>query len=198
MGREIDVYCVEHSKRAKAAGVSVGLYTFFHPSQPAERQIDLTIEAHDRCGLGVGDLAPALDVESITNGAQCTKAWVEPAKEILEALTERYETAIRYHNVSDWYSLGRPTSLQQWDLWLADYTPPADLPCLLWQQKSAKVDGYGSIILDQNVAYGPLRTIGPKEDHVVIVEPNTKDIPWPRWDYAEHSRLRNQKVSQGE
>lgn len=205
MGRELDVHAVEHVARARDAGFAVGLYGFFDPRHEASKQLSLAIDAHRACGLHPGDLAPALDVESITGGPTACPAWAEPARLILRGLRAEYGDALRYHNIRDWHLMGRPSDLEDFDLWLADYTPPADLPCVCWQQRSATIPGYGSQKLDQNIAMGPLPTIGGRAVPVVV-EPSTLPdeiaIPWVRWDSGEHSRLRNlaeqRKTDRGE
>lgn len=199
MGKSLDVTAFDHVRNARSAGFRVGLYSFFHPDQPVEQQIALAREAHRVCGMLPGDLAPALDVESLTNGPQARPSWVAPAVTILEALTEEHGAAVRYHNVSDWITMGRPASLERWPLWLADYTPPADLPCVIWQRRSASINPYGSEKLDQNAALGELPTIGHEEDAVEAVEPSALEpslsVPWPRFDHDEHSRLRNLAIA---
>jgi hypothetical protein len=205
MGRELDVHAVEHVARAREAGFAVGLYAFFDPRHEATKQLCLAIDAHAACGLHPGDLAPTLDVESITGGPTAIPAWSEPAHFILRGLRDEYGDVLRYHNVRDWFLMGRPSQLEGFDLWLADYAPPADLPCVCWQHKSATIPGYGSQVLDQNVAMGPLPTIGGRAVPVVV-EPSTLPdeiaLPWVRWDHAEHSRLRNlaeqRKTDRGE
>jgi hypothetical protein len=199
MGRELDVHAVEHVQRARDAGFRVGLYSFFDPRHEATKQLGLALDAHAACGLRVGDLAPPLDVESITGGPTAAPSWAEPARFILRGLRDEYSVAMRYHNVRDWFLMGKPSELEGFDLWLADYTPPADLPCVVWQQRSAPIEGYGSTKLDQNAALGELPTIGPRVDDVRVVEPSTLTdeiaLPWVKWDRAEHDRLRNLAVA---
>lgn len=159
MGREIDTRCVEHVGRMRDAEFQVGLYGFFVPTRGVEEQDDLMQAALLKCSLGAGDLVPVLDVEGYSS-KPASPAWVEPAWELLKRWEHRYGHAIRYHNVNDWLLMGEPDLLAEFDLWLADYTPPADLRCLVWQIRSAAVPGYGSSLkLDQNVAHGPLPTI---------------------------------------
>ena len=198
MGRSVDVHAAEHVQRARDGGFRVGLYSFFHPAESVDDQVELAADAHAACGLRVGDLAPALDVESIDHGPQACPAWVEPAHAILEGLEVLFQAALRYHNVRDWVLMGRPTCLERWHLWLADYTAPADLPCVVWQQRSAPIAGYGTAPLDQNAALGELPTIGPRPDAVRVVEPDmlgASAFPWPRWDPTEHARIRNRAAS---
>lgn len=170
MGREVDVNAVAHVARARAAGMRVGLYAFFVPTIPSADQCSVMLDAHQACGMRPGDLAPALDLESY--GANHSgPAWVGPAVSILDYYTTRWGAAVRYHNVADWHGMGRPAALQRFPLWLADYTPPADLPCAIWQVRSAPIQGYGSTPLDQNVAHGELPTIGRSDLDVAIREP---------------------------
>lgn len=164
MGRVLDVHAAEHVRRARAAGFDVGLYGFFVPTEPVAQQLELMVEAHERFVVGPGDLAPALDLESYSS-VKASPSWVAPAAEILDGYADRIGGAIRYHNVNDWHLMGSPAELQRFALWLADYTPPANLPCLLWQHASAPVPGYG-MVLDQNVAHGELPRIGPATVHV--------------------------------
>jgi lysozyme len=150
-GKEVDHTAATHVRRAKAAGFDVGLYGFFSPFIPPLMQTILMRDAHRVCGVGDGDLAPALDIESYS--AQTSSVdWVEKAVEILEVYEKIWGSAIRYHNVNDWYRMGQPEALERWPLWLADYTPPEDLPCLIWQYKSGQIHGYPHK-LDQNIAH---------------------------------------------
>lgn len=152
MGRTVDVYCAEHVANARAAGFDVGLYGFFIPTIPPQEQIALMQEAHKRCGIRDGDLSPALDIETYSE-AQARQSWVAPAVEVLEGYRAKLGGAVRYHNVSDWLDMKRPSELLTYPLWLADYSAPADLPCSIWQHRSAKIPGYGEQTLDQNIAY---------------------------------------------
>jgi GH25 family lysozyme M1 (1,4-beta-N-acetylmuramidase) len=195
MGRELDVHAPEHVKRARDAGFRVGLYTFFDPRHSADQHIELTEDAHAACGVRVGDLAPALDLESITGGPQACRDWVAPAFAILESFDALYRSALRYHNVYDWHAIGRPAGLERWPLWLADYTPPADLPCVIWQQRAAPIACHSGAPLDQNAALGELPTIGPRPAVMAVVEPSTLPIPWPRYDAREHDLVRNAHVA---
>jgi GH25 family lysozyme M1 (1,4-beta-N-acetylmuramidase) len=199
MGRELDTAAHDHVRNAREAGFAVGLYSFFDPRHTAEQQIALTLEAHRVCGVGPGDLAPALDLEGIDGGPQASPAWVAPAIEILDAMVNELGASVRYHNVGDWHRLGRPAKFERYPLWLADYTPPADLPCVVWQQRSAPIAGYGATALDQNATMGDLPTIGPRVDALEVVSPATLAtelaIPWPRFDAAEHAKLRNAQVA---
>jgi GH25 family lysozyme M1 (1,4-beta-N-acetylmuramidase) len=170
MGKGIDVNAVEHVARARAAGLRVGLYGFFVPTIPAADQFAVMLDAHQACGMRHGDLAPALDVESYT-GAHAAPTWVAGVRELLDAYHEQWGAAVRYHNVADWYAMGKPSCLERFALWLADYTPPADLPCAIWQVRSAPIHGYGTTPLDQNVAHGELPTIGRSDVETVLLAP---------------------------
>ncbi len=197
-GDQIDVHCVEHVERARAAGFRVGLYSFFVPGIDATSQVSTYLGAHHACGMRPGDLAPALDLES-HSGAPASPAWVEPAAEILARWRELFGAAVRYHNVTDWHAIGCPEALTAYPLWLADYTPPADLPCVIWQQRSGKIAGYGSAVLDQNAALGDLPVIGATQPEPAHVEPSSLAqeiaIPWPQWDRDAHDRLKTEAVA---
>jgi len=166
MGREVDKAAAEHIARARDCEFTVGLYAFFHPDRDPSAQFELMVDAHNVCQVHHGDIAPALDVESITNGPQSTPEWVTSAAAILDGYRRHWGAAIRYHNVNDWYRMGKPESIEQYPLWLADYSPPADLPCSIWQTASEPIPGYGTADMDQNLAYD-LPRIGSGESDVV-------------------------------
>jgi hypothetical protein len=152
MGRELDRTAKHHVERARAAGLRVGLYAFFHPAETVEHQLQLIRDAHDLCGVGLGDLAPVLDLESVEGGVKATAAWVPAATAILDGMAARFGCAVRYHNVVDWLAMGSPKWLHP--LWLAAYrsTPPTNAgDWAIWQHASALVPCL-SMILDQNVA----------------------------------------------
>ena len=169
MGRELDAHAVEHVRRARETRLAVGLYAFFVPGRSATEQVQLMRDAQHACGIGPADLAPALDIESYSGG-KASPSWVSTAVEILTEYARLWSAAVRYHNVHDWGLMGCPQELTRFPLWLADYTPPADLPCAIWQHKSAAVPGYGKT-LDQNIAHADLPRIGHPMERAVIAPP---------------------------
>jgi GH25 family lysozyme M1 (1,4-beta-N-acetylmuramidase) len=165
MGRTVDVHAAEHVARARAAGLSVGAYLFFSSIVDPGEQLDVAFQSFIKADIRPGDLATALDIESNPEG-KTTSEWVDSASYMLERLKHHQGAAVRYHNVNDWYRMGRPYVLEKYPLWLADYTPPADLPCALWQFKSAIVKAT-DMVLDQNVAHADLPRIGHPMEAVV-------------------------------
>lgn len=183
MGRELDDTAPDHIQRARDAGFAVGLYAFFDPRHEPAKQFDLMIDAHSVCGVRSGDLAPVLDLESIHNGPQSSREWVTPTAAILDSYRHHWTSAVRYHNVNDWHRMGKPDALEQYPLWLADYTPPADLECSIWQMRSAPIPGYGTVTMDQNVAY-ELPRVGHEPAPVERQRPPLFDLrstPESRW-----------------
>lgn len=194
MGREIDPTAAEHVARAREEMFSVGLYAFFDPRHDASKQFDLMVDAHTTANVLPGDLAPVLDIESINGGPQASAEWVTQTAAILDSYRHHWGTAVRYHNVRDWILMGKPDALEPFPLWLADYTPPADLPCTIWQCKSAPIAGYGTRTLDQNVAHGELPRIGHPLEKAVQAPPlfDLRSTPQSRWSARDEYMRRQQ------
>lgn len=183
-----DRQTAEHVKRARGAGLAVGLYHFFRPSQPWQAQLDVFRAQAYAADFGAGDVCPALDVEAdpLPQMTAVSPAWQDGVRAMLAAFREDFGDALVYITQREFSMLGRPEWLLTYPLWTAHYTAaphpatPAGKACVLWQHRVGPYDpsapgGYfagGSPQLDQNRILGrlPLAQRAPSdaeqiEDH---------------------------------
>lgn len=169
-----DRHCAEHMRRARAAGLQVGLYHFFRPSQPTEDQLAAFRAAAQAAGYRPGDIVPALDVEADPipkPGENVSPDWEAGVKRMADAFTVEYGSpCIMYITQREFGMLGKPSWLLNHPLWVANYTgaakpyTPGNQPWLIWQHRVGPYDphgpgGYfkaGSAELDQNRASSAL------------------------------------------
>lgn len=174
-----DRVTVEHVKRARGAGLTVGLYHFFRPSQSVVDQLAIFRSQLDLAGITTGDIVPALDVEADPlpkPGEHVSPDWQPGVREILEALVDQYGDALVYITQREFGMLGKPAWLLDRPLWIAHYTgaakpaTPANQPATIWQHRVGPYDpdGPGGYVtakpeLDQNRLLGTLPLIGAHE-----------------------------------
>lgn len=166
-GSAKDASAVEHVKRARAAGLKVGLYAFFRSTLSVSEQLDAFCAQALACGVGKGDIAPALDIEDDLT-AKLELAWEPLARTFVDGLLSEFGEAMVYITQRDFGRLGQPSWVLDRPLWTAHYTTaakpatPGNKPCAIWQRAVGPYnpDGPGGAIkpmlLDQNVADGPL------------------------------------------
>lgn len=185
-----DTLTLEHLKRARAAGLKVGCYHFFRPSQDAQAQLDVFLHGLDAAGIGAGDIVPALDVERDPlpkPGTDVSKAWQEGVRRILSGLRDKYGNALVYITQREFNMLGAPEWLLTFPLWVAHYTAaakpatPGNRPFTIWQHRVGPylLDGPGGYdkahpTLDQDRA-GDLPLIGAVAPHPVPVPTHTDE-----------------------
>jgi lysozyme len=176
-GAKPDRACVRHCQDATNAGFDhVGLYTFFRPTEPAERQARALYEQADRVDLGQApDLVPVIDVED--DGDRLPRPeWHPFLRDLLAAV--RADFGVRpmiYSTKRVWRLLGSPAWLLEYPWWLAHYTSapaplaPAGADLRMWQHRVGPyggatapggVFGSGKGILDQNRILARLPTFG--------------------------------------
>lgn len=183
-----DRLTLEHLKNARAAGMKVGCYHFFRPSQDAQQQLDVFLHGLDAAGIGAGDIVPVLDVEDdpMPSTQPVTKAWQDGVRRIMSGLRDKYGNAMVYISQRGFGMLGAPEWLLGFPLWVAHYTSaakpatPGNRPFTIWQHRVGPylLDGPGGFIanvLDQNRAVD-LPIIGAVADHPVPV-PQHVDEP---------------------
>ena len=165
-GRMKDRVTEKHVANVRAAGLKVGLYHFFRPSQDAQKQLDVFLHGLGAAGIGPGDIVPALDIEAdpLPSLAPVTKAWQDGVRLILAGLKERYGNALVYITQREFNQLGAPEWLLTFPLWVAHYTgaakpaTPGSRPYTIWQHRVGTylLDGGGGYfkpdVLDQNRA----------------------------------------------
>lgn len=105
---------------AKGAGLLVGAYQFFRPTQDATAQADLMVNALNSLGYSGADLPPVLDVE-VTDGvsagtiASRVNTWLARVK----SRTNRMP--VIYSSPGFWGGLGSPTPNPLPYLWVAHW-----------------------------------------------------------------------------
>jgi lysozyme len=142
-------------KGAKAAGLAVGAYQFFRPTQDVNAQADLMIKMLNSVGYGAGDLPPVIDVE-VTDGvsgstvASRVNAWISRVKSGTGRLPSLYTSP------GFWSGIGNPTPSTLPYIWVAHWgvscptLPPAWGRLRFWQYSSkGSVPGIsGNVDLD--------------------------------------------------
>ena len=142
-------------KNAKAAGLTVGAYQFFRPSQDATAQADLMVSQLNAVGFGAGDIPPVIDVEvtsgvSSANIAARVNTWLQRVKSRTGRLPALYTSP------GFWSGLGNPTPSPLPYIWAAHWgvscpsVPPAWGRLRFWQYSSTgSVSGIsGNVDLD--------------------------------------------------
>lgn len=176
-----DRRCAEHVRRAREIGALVGLYLFYRPSQPVQKQFDVFRSVAELVDLGSGDIVPALDIEEdpYPKMQHVSASWAGPVLELAGKLDDWCgQLCMPYITQKDWRLLGAPGWIlaPSRPLWVAHYTPretpatPGGRACTMWQHRVGDFDpngpgGYfkaspGRIQLDQNRVLGELPLIG--------------------------------------
>lgn len=158
-GTTPDPTCAAHVRRARDAGLDVGVYHFLRTSRQREAQLDVLLAQLDAAGIVHGDLAPVIDLEeNTTNG----DPWPGNASDDAAWLCGQLEREcgvrpVIYVSPSDWSELGGPTWVLDGAVWVADYRKRARPEWtsghnwLAWQWTgTGRVDGYDGPI-DCNV-----------------------------------------------
>lgn len=187
-GHSPDSSAVAHVRNARAAGLQVGLYAFFRSTLSVTEQLDAFCAQALACGIGKGDLAPALDIEDDLT-VKLEPSWEPAARAFVDGLVSEFGEALVYLTQRDFARLGKPAWVLERPLWTAHYTTaaapatPGNKPCAIWQRTVGPYnpDGPGGaikpLLLDQNVADGPLPLATTSPSHVVApVAPPAPDI----------------------
>lgn len=139
-GRTRDHLTVQHCARARAAGLAVGLYAFFRPSEPVLDQFDAICAQADAAGYGVGDIIPALDVEldPVPKSQPVSPDWQAAVRELTTSLARSFGDCLVYITQRDFGLLGKPAWLLERPLWVAHWgvgspATPAGRPWAIWQ-----------------------------------------------------------------
>lgn len=169
-GTYADPQAVAHIRAARAKGFQVGGYHFFVASQPVTAQLDTFCAQAVRCGIGKGDIVPALDIEDDGKNL-VVPAWEPLVRHACDYLVAEFGSAMPYVTQRDWNRLGAPAWLLDFPLWTANYTnaakpaTPGNRPCAIWQNRVGPYnpgapfvasEAYLSNAIDQNVADSPL------------------------------------------
>jgi hypothetical protein len=173
--------------------LQMGLYHFFHPDVSAQSQFDNFCAVAALTDYGIGDVVPAVDLESYLTRAATgphnnpvTPAWSAPAEQLCALLAARYGDCITYISYLGWVEMGRPDWVTQYDQWTAYYAlnghlPPQTCPHVPGNISQPKIfqnyvgpmfgaltgklqDSASTIGVDQNKKYGDLRLIDAVND----------------------------------
>ncbi len=197
-----DKLTVGHISRIRSAGIVPGCYHFFRPDQQNGAQLAAFQAVAEQCGLGPGDLLPAIDCEAFPDQwiAGKPKRWAQPnpdwclrLQDLLTAFTEAYGGAIVYITQADWAKLGKPTWLLDYPQWVAHWpsigatspltkpATPGNVDWAIWQQMVGPLgrgvqdpDAPGAV--DQDVGRLPLPLI---EDRDIKLE-DPELVPFER------------------
>lgn len=160
-----DPSAVGHVRAARAVGMQVGLYHFFRTSQPVTDQLAAFCAQALACGISVGDVCPALDIEDDgATGPKIDPSWAPLANLMALGLVANFGEALMYCTQRDFGRMGKPAWLLERPLWCAHYTgapkpaTPGNKPCVVWQHRVGPYlhDGAGGafkpMMIDQNRA----------------------------------------------
>lgn len=169
-----DRVTAEHVKRARAAGLKVGLYHFFRPSQSVMDQLAVFRAQLQLAGIGPGDIVPAIDVEAdpFPKLTAVSPAWQGSVLQFVDQMVAEFGDCMVYITQREFGQLGAPAWLLTRPLWVAHYTgaakpaTPGNKPATIWQHRVAPYDpsgpgGYDKVspVLDQNRLLGTLPLI---------------------------------------
>jgi len=143
-----DRLVASHVSGARQAGLRVGLYHFYRPSQDAGDQADAFLSVCDGVGIGYGDLAHALDVEADTSPTlQPVRSDWEPGVRLLadRLSQDAGRPCVIYTTQREWRMLGNPGWLADHPLWIAHWIgvkEPAVPPGTHWSIHQFRVGLY--------------------------------------------------------
>jgi hypothetical protein len=182
-GAWADPNAVAHIRAARAEGFTVGLYHFFVSTQAIAAQLDVFCAQAVKCGVGNGDIVPALDLED--DGKNVLSKAMEPlARQACDTLSSEFGSAMPYITQAGWHALGAPAWLLELPLWVAHYTnapkpaTPGNVPAAIWQNRVGLYapgapfnvkEAYLPNALDQDVCDValPLATMSPSHPSVL-------------------------------
>lgn len=123
---------------AKAAGVVVGAYQFFRPSQDPTAQADLVVTQLQAAGFTKSDIPPVIDVE-VTEGMSSSTIISRVNTWLARIQSKLGRTPLLYTSPGFWSGLGNPTPSPLPYLWVAHWTsncptiPPNWTTWKFWQ-----------------------------------------------------------------
>lgn len=175
-GTTPDERAAEHIGLARAAGMAVGLYTFWRAMQDDAAQLAALRAQHAACGVGPGDLAPWLDVEDDRDRrgnviSPMARGWLPRVESCMRALVSEYGAACLYAYES---ALDGPLSWPEWPTVVAHYRGEREQrwpPCAVTAPPWADVVGH---------QYG----VGPGVTHrgpQLSLDAGALDRDWMRW-----------------
>lgn len=178
-----DRVTAQHVKFARAAGLKVGLYHFFRPSQSVVDQLAVFRSQLELAAIGAGDIIPTIDVEAdpLPKATPVSPAWQGSVLQFVDAMVSELSDCMVYITQREFGMLGAPAWLLSRPLWTAHYTgaarpaTPGNKPATIWQHRVGPYDptgpgGYVSSapVLDQNRLLGELPLIGAGSARPVV------------------------------
>lgn len=163
-----DPSAVAHVRAARAVGMQVGLYHFFRASQSTVDQLAAFCAQALACGIRVGDICPALDIEDDPKVTDISPAISDAAEAMCSGLVASFGECLAYITQRDFGRMGKPAWVLDRPLWTAHYTgaakpaTPGNKPCVIWQHRVGpyQADGQGGafkpMVLDQDRALLPI------------------------------------------
>jgi GH25 family lysozyme M1 (1,4-beta-N-acetylmuramidase) len=169
----VDPTFTARAKAARAAGLHVGAYLFFHPDLSIGDQV-----SHFRGVVGgLCDLRPALDHETAPAGMSSTAIAAAAVRAAVGLQTQFGVAPIVYCDRA-FIAEGKTAGLERFGLWIADYSggavPKVDGPWVMWQTGQANVPGVSGgdgPATDVNVA--------PSIDPLLMHPPTPKPVDSP-------------------
>lgn len=169
-----------HINNARKELYQVTGYHFLVLSQPIDKQLDVFLAQMIRCGLGKGDIVPALDCED--DGKTVLTRAAEPLiHQACDILCSEFGSCMPYFNQAGWIALGEPKWMLDLPNWIACYTnaPKPFLPATIWQNRVGPYapgapfitkDAYVPNAIDQDVCDCnlPLSSLDPSQPRSVV------------------------------
>jgi hypothetical protein len=141
-GTSRDEKAVAHVNAARAVGIDVTLYHFLRIAQPITDQIAAFNAQALACGLRVGDIAPAVDIEDDgPTGPKVDPSWSDAAQVFVLGMVAMYGEALIYDTQRDFGRMGKPAWMLERPHWVAHYTgapkpaTPSGIDWTIWQHR---------------------------------------------------------------
>lgn len=165
-GIDPDGAFLEHVRRARSVGLTVGAYIYVRQGneenpQLAEAQLATLVAQMEAAGFDAGDLVPAVDIES-SNGSKVRgddgpldpAKMLPRAKHITDAIVARFGSAVTYTERDIWKRLGSPAWMVAQPVWTSwpFAGPPWPTDWSIWQHKHGDNAKPFPNNLDQNFA----------------------------------------------
>jgi hypothetical protein len=141
-GTSRDARAVEHVRLIRAAGIAVGGYHFYRPKQLVTDQLAAFCAQALACGLAVGDLCPAIDVEPDgPKGEAVQPSWVPGLEALASGMVALFGDCAIYGTQAGFAQLGKPAAILARPQWVAYWSgsaapaTPGNGPWSLWQSR---------------------------------------------------------------
>jgi GH25 family lysozyme M1 (1,4-beta-N-acetylmuramidase) len=126
-GLGIDSNCIKHVEAIRKSNKTVGLYCFFHPEIEIKKQFE-NFWRQTSSVIAVGDITPAIDIESFGTTHGVTPLWSAPIQALAETFTTYYGKPLLYMGINTWELMGKPTWVANYPLWVPRYVYDGVMP----------------------------------------------------------------------